>query len=399
MAQSYTYIIIGGGLAGASAVDGIREIDRIGSILMLAEETNLPYHRPPLTKELWTGKKTVHTIKVHPQEYYNQKGVTLLLGSAAVSLDPAKKQVTDNQGRVYSFEKMLLATGGKPRKLSIPGGDLKGINYYRTLDDYHFLREQVQGRTSVLIIGGGFIGSELAASLIVNQAKVTMVFPTPYLVSAVFPDYLGLALQKYFEERGVRILAGDKPVVIRQDRRFVTRTDQGREIESDLVVIGIGIKPATELAEQAGLDVKNGIVVNELLQTSHPDIFAAGDNCFFPSPVLEKMMRVEHWDNALTQGKWAGGNMAGRRLNYDYQPYFFSDLFDFGYEATGEITSESETLADWQEENRKGTLYYLRNKHLRGVMTCGIYGKMDAARELIRKGETVTVQKLQGAIR
>jgi 3-phenylpropionate/trans-cinnamate dioxygenase ferredoxin reductase subunit len=397
--QLYTYVIVGGGLAGASAVQGIRERDENGSVLLIGGEKHLPYDRPPLSKKLWFGKKKVEEIFVHDQEFYDQNGVELALSTKAVALDANQKTVTDDKGKGYRYKRLLLATGGTPRSLPIPGGDLDGLYYYRYLDDYLRMRREAAAGKSALVIGGGFIGSEMAAALNVNELKVTMIFPESYLVQRVFPDYLGQAIQQHYLERGVKILTGDVPASLtRKGSTFITQTENGEQIESDLVVIGIGIVPAVELAEGAGLQTGNGTLVNEYLQTSHPDIYAAGDNALFPYQALEQQMRIEHWDNALNQGKWAGRNMAGAHEPFTYMPYFYSDLFEFGYEAVGDVNAELETFADWQKENDTGVIYYLKDGKVRGAMMCNVWGKLDAARELIRKGERVTPEDLRGAI-
>jgi 3-phenylpropionate/trans-cinnamate dioxygenase ferredoxin reductase subunit len=397
--QFYTYIIVGGGLAGASAVQGIRECDENGSVLLIGSEEHLPYDRPPLSKKLWFGKKKVEEIFVHDQEFYDQNGVELALSTKAVSLDANQKTVTDDEGKSYRYEKLLLVTGGTPRSLSIPGGDLGGLYYYRYLDDYLRMRREVAAGKSAVVIGGGFIGSEMAAALNINKLDVTMIFPESYLAQRVFPDYLGQAIQQQYLERGVKILTGDVPTFLtRKGSTFITQTKNGEQIESDLVVVGIGILPAVELAEGAGLQTGNGIGVNEYLQTSHPDIYAAGDNALFPYQALGQQMRIEHWDNALNQGKWAGRNMAGARELFTYMPYFYSDLFEFGYEAVGDVNTELDTFADWQKENDTGVIYYLKDGRVRGAMMCNVWGKLEAVRELMRKGERVTPEDLRGAI-
>jgi len=398
MESGYDYVIVGGGLAGASAVQGIRELDAKGTILLLGEEKHLPYDRPPLSKKLWFGKTRVEEIFLHEADFYVRHGVAVALGARAVALDPAGKTLADASGASYRFGKLLLATGGTPRRLSIPGGDLDGICHFRTLDDYLRTRNAAAEGKSALVVGGGFIGSELAAALNASL-EVTMIFPGAYLCSRVFPPALGRSLQQQYQKRGVRILTSDTPVSIAKiDGRFRTQTASGKSIDSDLLLVGIGLAPAIDLAKEAGLAVGDGIVVNEYLETSHPDIYAAGDNAFFPYRALEKSMRIEHWDNALNQGKWAGRNMAGAGEPYTYQPYFFSDLFEFGYEATGEVDARLETFADWQKENYTGVVYYLRDGKVRGVMMCNVWDKIDAARELIRRGESVTPEGLRGAL-
>jgi len=397
--REFTYVIVGGGLAGASAVEGIRERDAKGSVLLIGDEKHLPYNRPPLSKQLWFGKTRVEDIFVHDQNYYEQQGVTVLSGVRAVQLDPERKTLTLNNGDSVRFDKLLLATGVSPRKLTIPGGDLEGVCYYRTLDDYQRIQPKVAKAESALVIGGGFIGSELAAALNTNL-HVTLLFPSPYICNRVFPKHLGMAVQRKFQERGVRILDSEMPTSIaRSNGGFCTLTTGAKQILSDLVIVGVGTEPNIQLAQGAGLEISDGIVVNEYLQTSQPDIYAAGDNAFFPYQALGQRMRIEHWDNALNQGKWAGRNMAGAEEVFDYQPFFFSDLFEFGYEATGEVSSKLDTFADWKKENETGVVYYLDDSKVRGVMMCNVWDKVDAARELIRKGETVTRESLLGLIR
>ena len=399
-AQSYKYVIVGAGLAGASAIDGIRERDAQGSILLIGSEADLPYDRPPLSKQLWFGTKQVDEIFLHDRKFYERNGVELALDTQIVALDIRAKTIGDARGRRYTYEKLLLATGGRPRKLSIPGGDLPGLCYFRSLADYRRLRGAAAEGKSAVVIGGGFIGSELAAALRTNKLEVTMVFPGSYLCSRVFPESLGRALLDRYVEHGIQVHAGDAPVEItRNDGKYTTRTRGGLSLASDLVVIGVGIDPAIDLAAAAGLQIGDGIVVNEYLQTSDPSIYAAGDNAFFPYPALGETARVEHWDNAVNQGKWAGRNMAGAGQPYTYMPLFFSDLFDFGYEAVGDVSATLPTWADWQEENRTGVVYYLRDERVCGVMLCNVWEKVEQARELIRGRQLWKRDALRGAIR
>jgi 3-phenylpropionate/trans-cinnamate dioxygenase ferredoxin reductase component len=397
--QMYDYVIVGAGLAGAFAVEGIRERDGQGTILLIGAEAQRPYNRPPLSKQLWTGRETLDTIFAHDPGFYGQHHVELALSTEIVTLDAAAKTVVARDGRRYQYGKLLLATGGKPRTLPIPGGDLDGIFYFRTYQDYVRLRGAADKAKSAVVIGGGFIGSEIAAALKMIGREVSMILPEPYLVSRVFPEPLGRAIQKNYLDRGVRILDGDRPVAIaRSGERFTVRSQNGVQIDADVVVVGIGIAPELKLAAQAGLQTGNGIVVNERLQTSDPNIYAAGDNAFFPYRALGKSMRVEHWDNAINQGKWAGRNMAGAVVPYDYMPFFFSDLFEFGYEAVGEVDASLETYADWPEKFRTGVIYYLADGLVKGVMLCNVWEKVDAARELIQKREKRTRESLRGAI-
>jgi NADPH-dependent 2,4-dienoyl-CoA reductase/sulfur reductase-like enzyme len=385
-------------LAGASAIEGIRETDQRGSILLIGAEKDSPYDRPPLSKQLWTGGKSVEEPFLHDAAFYVGHGVELRLGVEVKRFDAEHHTVVDSQDHTYRYERLLLATGATPKRLSISGGDLEGISYYRTLPDYRQLRcAAIEGK-SALVIGGGFIGSELAASLRMNNLAVTMIFPSQWLVSRVFPESLGRVLTSHYRGKGVEVLAGDVPLSIRRDGTgYVARTRGGRELRADLVVVGIGVTPNIALAHAAGLMTGDGVLVNEFLQTSNEDVYAAGDIAFFPEANLG-LRRIEHWDNALNQGRHAGRNMAGARGRFTYLPFFFSDLFEFGYEAVGDVDSRHEILADWQEENKTGVIYYLSDGHLRGAMMCNLFGKVDAARKLIQQSDRLTAADLRGAI-
>ncbi|MFB3896739.1 MAG: NAD(P)/FAD-dependent oxidoreductase [bacterium] len=386
--QTYKYIIIGGGLTGVSAIEGIRELDKTGSILLVGQETPMPYDRPPLSKKLWFGKKQVADIFLHDQKYYDDTGVKLALGTKILVLQPDQKLIIDNQKNIFRYDKLLLATGATSRKLTIPGGDLPEVCYYRYLDDYLAIRKQASAGKSAVIIGGGFIGSELAAALNINQVAVTMIFPEAYLVNRVFPDKLGFAIQKHYIDKGIKILNNDKPISIaKSGDKYIIKTESSNQISTDMVIVGVGVAPEIKLASDAGLITGNGIEVNAYLETSNPDIYAAGDVALFPYQAFRQLMRVEHWDNALNQGKLAGKNMAGGKFPYLYMPYFFSDLFEFGYEAVGEVNSALETYADWKEPNVTGVIYYLKENKIRGVMLCNVWDKIEVARKLINQSE------------
>ena len=398
--KKFKYIVVGGGLAGCWAIDGIRTLDKTGSVLLIGDEKYLPYDRPPLTKKLWFGKKKVEEIFVHPPQYFTDNRADVVLNTTAITLDAGSQTITCGDGSIYQYEQLLLATGGRPRRLDIEGGNLDGIYYYRYLDDFVKLQAGVHGGTKALVIGGGFIGSEIAAALNINKVEVTMLFPETYLTEQVFPKTLGHAITEDYVQRGVKIIAQDIPVSIaRRGMNLITRTKNGKEITSDVIIAGIGIKPDLQLAEPAGLALENGIAVNEFLQTSIPNIYAAGDNAYFPYQALGRRMRVEHWDNAINQGKTAGMNMAGAHTAYTHMPYFFSDLFDFGYEAVGLVSSKLETVADWQKENNTGVVYYLEDGKVRGAMMCNVWDKVDAVRKLIKSGRRIAAENLQGLIR
>lgn len=389
--KHHKYLIVGGGMTADSAVHGIRKVDPDGAIAMICEERHRPYDRPPLTKSLW---------KDSPYEsiWRNEHGlnVAVHLGKKVISIDPSTKIATDDAGNVYTYEKLLLATGGVVRRFPDLG---ESIIYYRTADDYRKLRELTERGSDFVVVGGGFIGSEIAAALAMNNKRVTMIFPENGISSRVYPQPLVEFLNSYYREKGVTVLTSEtaKSVRIEGSKTIVT-TGNGAEISADGVVAGLGILPNTALAAQAGLAVDNGIVVDELLRTSNPDIYAAGDVANFYSSVLEKRMRVEHEDNANVMGETAGRNMAGQSDAYRHQPFFYSDLFDLGYEAVGELDSSLDIVEDWKEPFRKGVIYYLRDGRVRGVLLWNTWGQVAAATQVISEKTTHTSETLMGRI-
>ncbi|MFW6049111.1 MAG: NAD(P)/FAD-dependent oxidoreductase, partial [Candidatus Bipolaricaulota bacterium] len=389
-----------GGLAGVSAIKGIRERDGEGSILLVTEEANLPYNRPPLSKELLLGKEDVADVFVEDDNFYDQEEVAVEMETLITEVNPDEKSIVGEDGISYGYGKLLLATGGYPRKLDIPGGDLEGIIYYRDLEDYKRLHNLIETSKSAIVVGGGFIGSEIAAALNLNDLNVTMVFPESYLLEKIFPKELARSVQRVYEDRGVKILSGKLPEEItKSDGGYTLRTEDGVTSRGDMVIAGIGINPAVDLCKEGNFDVFEGIEVDEHLQTSCPDVFAAGDNAYFPYAALEDCVRVEHWDNALNQGKIAGRNMAGADEPYDYIPYFYSDLYDFGFEALGDVQAHLDTLIDWKEEGKEGVAYYLSDDgKVRGVLLLGVWGKKGHARKLIERKECFREEDLVDAI-
>jgi NADPH-dependent 2,4-dienoyl-CoA reductase/sulfur reductase-like enzyme len=372
----YKYLIIGGGMTGDAAIQGIRELDADGTIGLIGAEHDPPYNRPPLTKGLWKGKP-FDSIWRPTQD----RNVDLHLGRHADVIEVQDKRLTDDQGNTYTYDKLLLATGGKPRRLPF-GGDL--IIYYRTAEDFRRLWATAEQRRRFAVIGGGFIGSEIAAALAMNEKEVTMLFPASAICGRMFPRELAEFLNDFYRQKGVEVLPGESVSGLEQrGEQFVLSTSGGREIVTDCVVAGIGIDPDVELARQAGLQVENGIMVDEFCGTSRPDIYAAGDVALFFNPAMGKYLRVEHEDNANTMGRVAGRNMAGDAQPYHHLPYFYSDLFELGYEAVGDLDARLETVVDWEEPHHKGVIYYLKQGRVRGVLSWDVWEQVEAARSLI----------------
>ena len=376
--DSTRYLIVGGGLTADAACKGIRERDHDGRILVVGDEPHPPYLRPPLSKALWKGDEE-STIWRGTAEL----GVELRLGRRIVTLDLERHEARDDKDETYGYDKLLLATGGRPRRLPF-GGD--AVIYFRTLDDYRRLRALADTGARFCVIGGGFIGSEIAAALALNGCPVTMVFPEAGIGTRIFPAQLSAELNDYYREHGVEVLAEASVtgIAARGDGASVTLGD-GRVIEADAVVAGIGIEPSVELAADAGLPVTNGIVVDAFGRVGgREDVFAAGDVARFPVAALATDVRVEHEDHAKSHGRQVGANMAGAGAPYEHLPFFYSDLFELGYEAVGELDSRLETVADWKALAGEATFTYLdREGRPRGVLLWNRFGQLDAARELI----------------
>ncbi|MHB8454447.1 MAG: NAD(P)/FAD-dependent oxidoreductase [Acidiferrobacterales bacterium] len=391
MKESCKYLIVGGGMTADAAVRGIREADKSGTIVLLSAENHPPYNRPPLSKKLWTGD-SIDSI----WRKTGEARADLRLGTHASAGNATEKTITDNRGNIYTYEKLLLATGGTPRRLAFEDAD---VIYFRTLDDYERVRALADNKAEFVVIGSGFIGSEIAASLAMNGCRVSMVFPGSGIGARFYPPGLSDFLNTYYRERHVDLFPGETVQTIeRTGTKTRITTASGKSFYADAVIAGLGIEPELDLARSLNLKVANGIAVDEFLRTSHPDIYAAGDVANFYSPALGVRRRVEHEDNANTMGAMAGRNMAGRSEKYNHLPYFYSDLFDLGYEAVGEFGANLETIEDWKEPFLKGVVYYLGDGQVRGVLLWNTWGQVDAARRMISAGERPEAGSLKGRI-
>jgi NADPH-dependent 2,4-dienoyl-CoA reductase/sulfur reductase-like enzyme len=389
----YRYLIVGASMTGDATVRGIREVESTAPIGLIGAESHPPYNRPPLSKGLWKDQSLEQIWRGTAS-----LDVELHLGRRVIQLDKAGKLVVDDRGTVYTFDKLLLATGGRPRRLPF---DTEGdrIIYFRTVDDYQRLRALSDAGRRFAVIGGGFIGSEIAAALSMHHRQVVMLFPEVGIGARMFPAGLSRALNEYYQAKGVEVLPGELVSGMHvEGERTVLTTKRGRGIEVDAVVAGLGIQPNDQLASAAGLRTDDGIIVDEYLRTSHADISAAGDVARFYNPALGSRIRVEHEDNANTMGQVAGRNLAGRPEPYHHLPFFYSDLFELGYEAVGDVDSRLTTVEDWKEPHREGVVYYLKDGRVRGVLLWNVWGQVDHARTLIAEPGPFVPKDLLGRL-
>lgn len=380
----HQYLIVGGGIAADAAARGIRSVDKEGSIGIVSDEPDAPYDRPPLSKGLWKGGDEEGVSRGTAD-----LGVQLHLGRRALRVDRDKHTVTDDRGAIYSYEKLLLATGVRPRKLAV---DVPQVIYFRTLADFRRLKAAAGPGKSFAVIGGGFIGSEIASSLVGAGSKVTLVFPEDRICAAVTTPEHGEVLTQMYRDKGVDIHTGVTVETVRRSGPKLLVSIGGEKpttLRVDGVVAGLGTIPNTLLAEGAGLEVDNGVVVDASFRSSDPDIFAAGDVAAFWSIPLGRTLRIEHEDHANASGMLAGKAMAGKTVTYDHLPFYYSSIFDVNYEVVGDVGDDMEVVEDWKTPFKKGVVYYMRGGRVRGVALWNVRRKLKAARQLILDGTSL----------
>lgn len=362
------YLIIGGGIAGVRAAEQLRRQDAAAEITIVSDDPHLPYDHPPLSKEVLRGDWPLEKADLHPAEFYREQHIALRLGVAAQRIDPSGKTVSLADTLSVPYDKLLIATGSRPRRLTIPGADIPGVHYFRTLADCLALREAIRAGGRAVVIGAGFIGMEVAASLAQSGVKVTVLEVAPYIWGRFLDEALARYFQGYCESRGIIFKTGVAPEEILGKDRATGVSAAGIEYPCDVVCAGIGVAPNTEVAEAAGLVVADGIVVNEYLETSAADVYAAGDAVRYYDPIFEKRRRVEHWGNAEYTGLLAAQNMAGQRAPYGLLSYVWSDIFDLHIEFTGEEKDYDSLLVRGNLQDNSFIVLYLKERRLRAYL-------------------------------
>jgi len=388
-----TYVIVGASMAGAKAAETLREEGFGGSIVLLGEELERPYERPPLSKGYLLGKDEKSSIYVHGESWYAGNDVDLRLGVTATSLDVGSRQVGLADGGTLGYDRLLLATGAVPRRLSVPGSDLEGVVYLRRVGDSERLAEALRGGGQVVIVGAGWIGLEVAAAAREAGCAVTVVEPEAGALYRHVGPELGGMFADLHREHGVVFRFGESVTELRGSGGRVTSasTSAGVELEADLVVVGIGVLPATRLAADAGLDVANGVIADAGLRTSAHEVFAAGDVANAFHPFYGKHVRVEHWANALNGGPAAARSMLGQGVSYDAVPYFFSDQYDLGMETAGlpEPGSYDQIVYRGDREAREFIAFWLYGGAVVAGMNVNVWDVSDDIQALIRSRRPV----------
>jgi 3-phenylpropionate/trans-cinnamate dioxygenase ferredoxin reductase subunit len=385
------YVLIGGGLAAGNCARWLRESGADGSIVLIGRERDLPYNRPPCSKEYMQGRESRTDVLFRAPEWYDEQQIEALTGVSAMKLDTSERTVTLSNKEVISFDKALLATGANVRRLNVPGCELDGIHYLRTLGNSEAIRDDAAGKR-VVLIGGSYIGSEVAASLTVLGSSCTMVMLEPVPLSRGFGEQAGRFFQERLEEHGIAIHGDDELERFegRDGRVTEVVTKSGRTFDADTVVIGAGAVPDVMLARRAGLELGNsgGVMVDSRLQTSVPGVFAAGDVAEYESAIHGgRRMRIEHWDVAFNQGKTAALNMLGRDQPHDVVPYFFSDLADWAsLEYVGPAFEWDEEVVRGSIDGGEFTIFYLLNGRVAAALSVGRSDDLEHARRLIASG-------------
>ena len=396
------FVILGGGMvAGYAAKQLVESGLKPGELAILSADTFIPYERPPLSKGFLLGKDTEDAIRINPEEFYRQHQIEVKLDCEISAVDPKRKRLTLKSGGEFGFHKLIVATGARPRTLEIPGATLRNLLYLRSLDDSKAIRRSAVTAKRAVVIGGGFIGMEVAAVLAQKGVAVTMVVSDDRIWKRLFSPQMSGYFEAYFEARGVRIIKSATVTGLRGDGAVgAVVLAGGQAIPCEMVVAGIGVRPVTDLLARSGIEVADGVTVNEYLETSQPDIYAAGDVANYQDLLFEKRRRVEHWDNAVSQGQYCARALMGERTPFRHVPYFFSDVFDLSYEYWGDSSGADQIVHRGDLSSNSFSVWWLAQNRLVAAFTMN---RPDEERELAQKcietKQSVSGTKLRDASR
>ena len=395
--QKLKYIILGGGMVAGYAAKELASRGLMpGELTIVSADVALPYERPPLSKGFLSGKDSEASIFINGADWYREHGIDVRVNTIIQHIDPDAKRLHSNSGEEFEWEHLLLATGAQARKLKLPGGDLTNVFYLRSLKDSETIRSNSAGAKEAVIIGGGFIGMEVASVLAQKNIRTTLVLREDRVWSRVFTPSMSAFFEQYYASQGVRIVKEAQIASFEGKGRLeAVLLSDGKKLPADLVVVGVGAVPVTEPAKKTGLTLENGILVNEYLETNRPGIYAAGDVANYPDAIFKKRRRVEHWDNAVSQGQHWARVVLGEREPFVHVPYFFSDIFDLSYELWGDSAGAEEIVVRGDASTSSFSVWWLKDNQ---VAAAFVMNRPDeerqAAPEWIKSHQAVSGERL-----
>jgi NAD(P)H-nitrite reductase large subunit len=378
------FVIVGGGMVAGYAAKQFVDLGlKAGELAILSADNSVPYERPPLSKGFLAGRETEEGIRINPADFYSGHGIELRLGCQVTSIDPANKRLALESGEEFSFDKLIVATGARVRTLEIPGAELENVQYLRSLDDSKAIRQRARDVKQAVVIGSGFIGMEVASVMAQLGVETTMVLRDDRIWKQFFTPRMSRFFEDYYTTRGVRFLKSATVKELRGNGAVsAVVLGDGQAIASQMVVAGIGVRPVTELCAASGIEVADGVMVNEYLETSAAGILAAGDVANYQDVLFKKRRRVEHWDNAVSQGQYCASSLMGERVPFKHVPYFFSDVFDLSYEFWGDPEGSDEVIHRGDLSSNSFSVWWLRQS---GIVACFVMNRPDEEREIAPK--------------
>jgi NADPH-dependent 2,4-dienoyl-CoA reductase/sulfur reductase-like enzyme len=401
------FVILGGGMVAGYAAKQLVELGlKRGELAILSADTSIPYERPPLSKGFLAGRDTEDAIRINPEDFYRKHGIEMKVGCEISAVDPKRKRLILKSGGEFGFGKLIVATGARPRTLEIPGANLQNLHYLRALDDSKAIRGSIDmvkrdAVKRVVVIGSGFIGMEVSAVLAQKGLEVTMILSEDRIWKRLFSPQMSSFFEAYYAARGVRFIKAATVTELRGDGAVSAAVlGDGQQIACEMVVAGIGVQPVTDVLANSGIEVADGVMVNEYLETSQSDIYAAGDVANYPDLLFGKRRRVEHWDNAVSQGQYCARALMGERTPFKHVPYFFSDVFDLSYEYWGDSSGADQIVHRGDFSSSSFSVWWLEQQRVVAAFTLN---RPDEERELapkwIEAKQSVSGAKLSDATR
>jgi NADPH-dependent 2,4-dienoyl-CoA reductase/sulfur reductase-like enzyme len=396
------FVVLGGGMVAGYAAKQLVELGlKSGELAILSADTSIPYERPPLSKGFLAGKDTEDAIRINSEAFYREHGIEVKLGCEITAVDPERKRLTTKSGGDFGFDKLIVATGARPRTLEIPGAELRNVHYLRSLDDSKAIRSSAETVKRAVVVGGGFIGMEVAAVLAQKGIDVTMALREDRVSKRLFSPEMSGFFEAYYTARGVRFVKGATVAGLHGDGAVSAAVlSGGQTIACEMVIAGIGVRPAVDVLANSGIDVADGVTVNEYLETSRPDIYAAGDVANYQDVLFGRRRRVEHWDNAVSQGQYCARALLGERVPFTHVPYFFSDVFDLSYEYWGDSSGADQIIHRGDHSSNSFSVWWLQQERVVAVFAMNRPDEeRDAAPKWIETKQRLSGTRLKDASR